>query len=115
MLHTNGKLDFLQIKKVTSLYGLNTDNLKDINATVDLKTNINFDLNKRFKVKNLSYSTEGNITHIEIHAGQKRIIKKYLPEFDPRITLKDTSIKLVNSKSDHTLELGWFYKSQRAF
>ena len=47
LLQTNGKLDFSQIKKVSSLYGLNTDNLKDINATVDLKTNINFDLNKQ--------------------------------------------------------------------
>ena len=115
LLRTNGKLDFSQIKKITSLYGLNTNNLKDINATVELKTNINFDLNKSFKVKNLSYSTEGNIVHIEIHAGQKRIIEKYLPAFDPKITLKDTSIELVNSQSGHTLELAGFIKVKEHF
>ena len=32
------------------LLGLSTKNLKDINGTVDLKTNINFDLSKKFRV-----------------------------------------------------------------
>ena len=101
-LRTNGKLNFSQIKIISSLFGLNIDNLRDINGTADLKTNINFDLDKQFKVKNLSYSTEGNVAYVEIHTEERRIIKKYLPEYDPKIILKDTNIKLINSKSNNT-------------
>ena len=61
LLHTNGKLNFSQIKKISSLFGLNINFFKDINGTADLKTNINFDLDKKFKIKNLSYSMEGNM------------------------------------------------------
>ena len=115
MLRTNGKFNFSQIKKISSLFGFNISNLKDINGTADLKTNINFDLDKRFKVKNLSYSMEGDIAHVEIDTDEKRIIKKYLPEYDPKITLKDTSIKLIHSKSDHTLELSGLVKIKEHF
>ena len=114
-LRTNGKLNFPQIKIISSLFGLNIDNLRDINGTADLKTNINFDLDKQFKVKNLSYSTEGNVAYVEIHTEERRIIKKYLPEYDPKIILKDTNIKLINSKSNNALELNGFIKIKNHF
>ena len=115
VIRTNGKLNFSQIKKVLFLLGLSTKNLKDINGTVDLKTNINFDLNKKLRVKNLSYSTEGNIKHFEIDTKEKIIIKKYLPEYDPKIILKDVNIKFINSKFDHTTELSGFLKVKNYF
>ena len=91
-LHTNGKLDFSQIKKISSLFGLNTNSFKDINGTVNLVTPISFDLDKQFKLKNLSYSTSGDIAYLEILTDEKRIIKKYLPEYDPKIILKKIGI-----------------------
>ena len=115
LLRTNGKLNFSQIKKISSLFGLNINNLKDVNGKVDLKTNINFKLDKQFKVKNLSYSTEGNIAYFEIHTEERRIIKKYLPEYDPKIILKDANIKFINSKSNHTMELNGFIKVKNHF
>ena len=115
LLRTNGKLNFSQIKIISSLFGLNIDNLRDINGTADLKTNINFDLDKQFKVKNLSYSTEGDVAYVEIHTEERRTIKKYLPEYDPKIILKDTNIKLINSKSNNTLELNGFIKIKNNF
>ena len=54
---------------------LNTNFFKNINGTADLKTNINFYLDKRFKIQNLSYSTEGNVDSLELHAEEKKIIK----------------------------------------
>ena len=104
-LHTNGKLDFSQIKKISSLFGLNTNSFKDINGTVSLVTPISFDLDKQFKVKNLSYSTSGDIAYLEIHTDEKRIIKKYLPEYDPKIILKNTKIIFDNSKLNRTTSL----------
>ena len=115
LLKTKGKLNFSQIKKIATLFALNTSNLKDVNGTVDLKTNINFDLSKQFKIGNLSYSIEGDIAYLEIHTEERRIIKKYLPEFDPKIILKDTNIKLINSKSNNTTELNGFIKVKDYF
>lgn len=114
-LRTNGKLNFHQIKVISSLFGLSIDNLRDISVTADLKTDINFDLDKQFKVKNLSYSTEGNVAHVEIHTEERSVIKKYLPEYDPKIILKDANIKFINSKSDNTLELNGFIKIKNHF
>ena len=75
LLRTNGKLNFSQIKKISTLFGLNINNFKDINGTADLKTNINFDLDKQFKVKNLSYSMDGDIAYFEIHTMKKGLLK----------------------------------------
>jgi len=115
LLQTKGDLNFSQIKKLSALFNIDLDNFKDIYGTADLRTNINFDLEKRFKIKNLSYSVEGDISHIEIHASEKRIIKKYLPEFNSKITLKDTNIKLINSGLNHELELNGFMKVKEHF
>ena len=89
--------------------------MKDINGAADLKTNINFDLSKQFKVKNLSSSIEGDIAYLEIHTAERRIVKKYLPEFDPQIILKDANVKFINSKSNHTTELNGFIKVKDYF
>jgi hypothetical protein len=115
LLRTNGKLNFSQIKKISALFGLNISNFKDINGTADVKTNINFDLDKQFSVKNLSYSMDGDIAYFEIHTDEKRIIKKYLPKYDSKIILKDTHIRLINSKSDHNTELSGFVKIEEDF
>ena len=115
LLRTNGKLNFSQIKNISTLLGLNISNFKDINGTADVKTNINFDLDKQFSVKNLSYSMDGDIAYFEIHTDEKRIIKKYLPKYDSKIILKDTHIRLINSKSDHNTELSGFVKIEEDF
>ena len=114
-LHTNGKFNFSQIKTISSLFGLNINDLKDINGTANLKTNINFNLDKKFKVKNLSYFTEGNIANFEIHTQERRIVKQYLPEYNPKIVLKDVNVKHNNSKTDHISELSGFIKVKDNF
>jgi len=115
LLRTKGQLNFSQIKKISTLFALNTDSVKDVNGIVDLKTNINFVLNKKFKLEDLSYSMEGDIAYLEIHTEERKIIKKYLPEFDPKIILKDSNIKLINSKSNNTVELNGFIKVKNYF
>ena len=40
-LRTNGKINFFQIKQISSLLGLNANIFKNINGAGDLKTNIN--------------------------------------------------------------------------
>ena len=115
ILKTKGKLNFLQIKKIIKLFGLNINNIEDINGKVDLKTSINFRLNKNLKVKNLFYSTEGNISYLELKIPEKKVIKNYLPDFDPKIVIKDTNIKITNSKSSQSAELDGFLKTKEQF
>ena len=115
LLRTNGKLNFSQIKKISSLFSLNTGNLIDINGDVDLKTNISFDLNKKLRVKNLSYAMEGDISYFEIHTKERKIIKKYLPEYDPKIVFKDSNIKLIKHEPNYITELNGFIKAKDNF
>jgi hypothetical protein len=115
LLQTKGKFNFSQIKKISSLFGLDINNFDEINGIVDLKTNIRFNLDNRFRIKNPSYSTEGDIAYFEIHTDEKRIIKNYLPEYDPKIILKDTKIKLVNSESNYKAELSGYLKVNENF
>ena len=98
LLRTKGELDFIQINQIFKLFNLKISNFKDINGTVDLNTNINFDLSKKFKVSNLNYTTEGDIFYLEINSKERRIIKEYLPEYDSKLIFKDAKIKLSNSK-----------------
>ncbi len=115
LLHTNGKISFSQIKEISSLLGLKTNSFKDINGKVDLKTKINFILGKKFKIKNLSYSITGDIAHFAIDTAEKRIIKKYLPEYNSKIVFKNTNIKLFNSESDLITELNGSIKVKDHF
>ncbi len=114
-LRTNGKLNFSQIKMITSLFGLNIDAFQDINGNADLRTKINFNLDKKFKIKNLSYSMNGKIDSLDLSIRDKKIIKKYLPLYSSQIFLKDTNIKLTKSKNNQTTELEGLIKLNKKF
>jgi len=110
LLRTNGKLNFSEIKKILYLFNLKIANLKDVNCIADLKTSINFKLNNKLRVKNLNYSTTGDISYLEFLTDEKKIIKKYLPEYDSKIILKNTQVKLLNSKTNNSVELDGLIK-----
>ena len=110
LLRTKGKFDYFRIKKISSLFNLDISNFNEINGVADLKTSINFNLDDKFRIKDSSYSIDGNIEHFEIHTKEKRIIKKYLPEYDPKIILKDANLKLVKSKSNYNVKLSGYLK-----
>ena len=111
LLRTNGKLNFSEIKKILYLFNLKIGNLKDVNCIADLKTSINFKLNNKLRVKNLNYSTTGEISYLEFLTDEKKIIKKFLPEHDPKVILKNTQVKLLNSKSNNSIELDGLIKA----
>ena len=115
LLRTNGKLNFSQVKNISSLFGLNFDNFKDVNGVIDLRTNINFDLNKKFKLKNLSYSTEGEITYAEIYTNEKKIIKQFLPKYEPKVVLKNTKVKFTDTNTNQTIQLNGMIKAGKNF
>ena len=115
LLRTKGKLNFAQVKKISKLAPLNLNFLKDFNGIADLNTNISFNLSKRLKVENFTYSTEGNIEYLEIQTEENKTIKEYLPEFDPKIILKDTKVNIINSNSNNVMELNGLIKAKSYF
>ena len=114
-LHTNGKFNFEQFEKIAFLLRTDKKLFKDLKGNIDLKTNINFFINKNFKIKDLSYSTSGNISYLEMHTKEKQIIKKYLPEYDPIIILKDSKILLKNNQIEQNIELNGLVKIKNNF
>jgi len=114
-LKTRGEFDFSKIKKISSLLNFKIDNIKDVNGKTDLKTNIDFKLNKKYKIKNLVYTVEGEIPHAEIDFKKKKIIKKYLPDYSDKITFKDSKIKFIKKKPINTIVFNGFMKTNNEF
>jgi len=115
LLKTRGEFNFSKVKKILTLLNLNIDNVKDIKGEGDLKTNIDFKLSKKYRIKNLSYSMDGDISYAEIYFKEKKIVKKYLPDYDDILIFKDSKIKLINTKPNNTIELSGYIKTNNKF
>jgi len=115
ILKTKGDFNFTNVKKISSLLNFNIDNIKNIEGKTDLKINTDFKLNKKYQIKNLVYLIEGEIPYSEIYFNEEKIIKKYLPNYKDTITLKDSKINLVKTKSSNTIELNGFMKTNNEF
>ena len=115
LLKTNGAFDLPKVKKVSSLFNLNINDIENINGKADLKTNIEFKLDNKYRIKNLTYLMEGTIPYSEIYFKEKKIKKKYLPKYRDTIILKDSQINLVKTKSSNTIELNGLMKTYNEF
>jgi len=105
ILRTNGDFNLSHLKKISSLLNQNIDVIKDIKGKIDLKTNIDFTLSEKYRIKNLKYLIEGQISHAEIDLKEKKIIKNYFPDYIHKLTIKDSKINIVNVKPNSKIEL----------
>ena len=112
LLKTNGKLNYSQIKKISSLLNIDVGNFKNINGEVNLNTNIDFDFNNNLKIKNFTYKVDGDIPYFELDTKEKKSIKNYLPEYDPKLIFKDSKIKVTNTKYKKKVNLEGFIKQR---
>ena len=83
-LHTNGKINFAKFKKISSLLNLNVNFFKDVKGKIDIQTKVDFDLNNKFKAKNLSYSLTGSIPNLEIDTDKKKQLKNICQNMTPK-------------------------------
>ena len=114
-IHTAGKINYSQIKKISSLFNLKISNLNNLNGLIDLKTNIDFNVDKKFKIKNLLYSTSGNVLEADLEVKDLKNIKQYLPKYQAKIKIKDTQIKFTKSKSGHKINTNGLIKLENDF
>ncbi len=107
-IHTKGNINFSEIKKITSLLGSRINYLEDINLTSNLTTNIEFDIDNKFRVGDTSYAVQGDINSLQIKIKEKKAINEFIPSFNPEITFKNSKINFEAPKGiggDHDLKL----------
>ena len=107
-IHTKGNINSTEIKKITSLLGSKTDYLEHINLTSDLTTNIEFNIDDKFRVGDVSYVVQGDINNLQIKIKEKKTIKEFIPSFNPEITFKNSKIDFKALKGiggDYILKL----------
>jgi len=115
LLKTSGKFDFTKIKKISSLFNININNINDFKGKTDLRTNIDLKLNNKYRIKKFHYSMNGEILHAEIYFKEEKILKKYLPDYNNSIILKDSKIKFTKQNSNNTIELNGLMKIKNEF
>tara|TARA_Y100000590_G_scaffold100777_1_gene114562 strand:- start:3758 stop:5995 length:2238 start_codon:yes stop_codon:yes gene_type:complete len=114
-LKTAGKFNFSKIKKISSLLNININNIEDFKGKTDLKTNIDLKLNNKFRIKKFHYSMNGEVSYAEIYFKKKNNIKKYLPDYNDSIILKDSKIKFIKKNSNNIIELNGLIKIKNEF
>ena len=115
VLRTTGDFNFSMLKKISSLFNQNIGFIKDANGKIDLKTNIDFQLSQKYRIKDLKYSIEGKIPYAEIDLKEKKIIKNYFPDYDHKLTVKDSNINIINHIPNNKIELDGLLKINNDF
>ncbi len=115
IIHTKGKINYDKIKKISSVIRFDIKNFKTMSGNINLATKVKFDLEKKYKLRNISFITTGNIENFEIQTTKNNLINKYLPNYNPNILLKDVKIKMENSKSKHNAEISGLIKINESF
>ena len=85
LLNTKGNINFDQIKKISSIFGFKLNNFEEIQAKANLISKIDFQINKKFKIKDLIYSTSGDINYLKINSNKSKFVMKFLPEYNIEI------------------------------
>ena len=97
-IRTEGVLNSSETEKFSSLFGIENINLDDFLLNSNLTTKINFTLNNKYKLEKLDYAITGDITNLQFKIDEKKNIKKYLPNFNPNIVLKNSKIDFNNQR-----------------
>ena len=114
-IHTVGNINFSEVKKIASLLNLKIEHLEDFNSNSDLKTNVKFNIDKGFKIKNVSYSTKGNINSLQLKITKGKEIKNFLPSFNKEISVKNAILNFSKSEKKQLLKLEGNVKISESF
>ena len=78
-LYTSGSLGNNQIKNLLTFLKLKNNLFKDIELKASLMNSISFELDKRFKIKNMQYSSKGKISDLKLILKNSEKINEFLP------------------------------------
>ena len=66
LLKTKGEFNLSKVKKISSLLNLKIKDIENINGKADIKTNIDFKLDNKYRIKNLTYLMNGELPYSKI-------------------------------------------------
>jgi hypothetical protein len=101
-INTIGISKYSEIKKISSLLGLDLSKIKNIYLKSDLETSLQFSINNRFKITDRKFSVKGMIEEFNLQHIEFKNIKEFIPSYKSQIILKDTKINL-NKNNDLNL------------
>ena len=104
-IHTVGKLNFSEVKKISTLLGIKIDYLENISLQSNLTTKVEFDVDKKFRIKNTTYSTEGEINKLQFKTKQERFIMNFLPSFNSNIVIQNAKIAFSSNQEEESFKL----------
>ena len=104
-IHTVGKLNFSEVKKISTLLGIKIDYLENISLQSNLNTKVEFDVDKKFRIKNTTYSTEGEINKLQFKTKQERFIMNFLPSFNSNIVIQNAKIAFSSNQEEESFKL----------
>jgi len=93
-IKTSGTSKYPEIKLVSSLLGLDINNIKNIQLTSNLETSIQLWMNKGFKIKKKNFSVNGLINNLSLEHKEIKNIKKFFPSYDSKIILKNSDVSV---------------------
>ena len=106
-IQSKGEINSKQIEKILSLLKYKKNYFKFTNFSSNLKTDVNFEIKKNFKIKNLSYRTNGDINELKIDLDKENKANEFFPDLKPEIVLKETKVsysKEINGNQKLDLE-----------
>ena len=118
IIASKGKLNFNNVKKISSLINYKLQNFKNLTLDSNLKTKINFEINNKFKIKNKSYQVDGKINNLELGLAQDKYIKNFIPKFKKNIKIKNSKVSLnypSKKNENQTFKLDGFINLNESF
>ncbi len=107
-INTAGTLNSSEVKNIASLFRFKTNYLDNFKLNSDLNTKIKFEIDKNFRIGKTSYFISGDINNLKLRIDQKKVIKEFIPTFNPELIIKNAKINfeaLKGIKKDHSLKL----------
>tara|TARA_Y100000590_G_scaffold465596_1_gene638339 strand:- start:461 stop:2692 length:2232 start_codon:yes stop_codon:yes gene_type:complete len=111
-IKTIGSSKYTEIKIISSLLGLNLNNIENLDLTSDLETSIKLIMDNRFKITDKKFSVKGKINELNVKHKEIKPFKKFFPSYDRVIVLKDAEISF---DSDNLLKLYGSIKFDKKF
>jgi len=114
-LNTKGELTHAQTKRVLSFFAFKNNLFSKITGKIDLKTEIVTNIKKNLKIENSLKEVKGKVFYLEAQTKENFVLKQYLPDYGPKIVIKDANIKFSNSKSNHKIKANGYLKTKNEF
>jgi len=92
IIKTSGTSKYSDIKIISSLFGIDLNDIKNAEIKSDLETSVKFLIDDKFKITDREFTVKGKINNLSLEHREIKSIKNFLPSYNNKILLKDSEI-----------------------